>query len=85
MTTKLKFRAECQPDVDELLELIPPACIVSMQKTHNQFSEPTICLEVNDLTIDDVRNRMREVVDGHVMVQTLSYEESYTGERNWNL
>ena len=39
------------------------------------------------LTIHEVRACMKQVIDGHVMVQTLNYSDKYDGERwyeEWN-
>jgi len=37
------------------------------------------------MSLDDFRNEMKKIVDGHVMVQTVELEKDYTGERNYKL
>ena len=37
------------------------------------------------MSIDDLRNEMRTIPDGHVMIQTVALAEDYTGERNYKL
>ena len=34
---------------------------------------------------EDIRNELRKVVDGHVMVQTIALKDEYTGERDFSL
>jgi hypothetical protein len=42
-------------------------------------------LTVNTLTLEQLRDIMRKVVDGHVMVQTVQPKHLYTGERDFDL
>ena len=45
---------------------------------------PDLCctIEIEDMSINELKDLMRKVEDGHVMVQTVALEEKYTGERN---
>lgn len=37
------------------------------------------------LSLKEIRNLLRLVLDGHVMLQTVARAEDYTGERNYDL
>jgi hypothetical protein len=66
------FRAECQRDVDQLSYALTSAGIYSsVQSTRDAgFPDVEVELEAN-ATLETIRNVMRDVEDGHVMVQTL--------------
>ena len=72
-----KFRAECLHDVVELLKIMP---VQSYQiKTIGVFD-----IEVEfscEAFRDEVIQYMEQVVDSHVMIQTLRDEDEYTGKR----
>ena len=37
------------------------------------------------MSLDDLRNEMRKIPDGHIMVQTLALAKDYTVKRNYEL
>ena len=78
-----KFRSECAHDVDELRKLMG-GDILSIQTQQQYFPDNDVDL-ITALELEDVRNFMRQVVDGHVMLQTVQYYYDYTGERDYEL
>ncbi|MBP2171072.1 hypothetical protein J2125_004264 [Erwinia toletana] len=78
-----KFRSECSHDVDELRKLMG-ADIISIQTQMQYFPDNDVDL-ITSLNLDEVRDRMRQIVDGHVMLQTVQYYYNYTGERDYEL
>lgn len=73
---KFKFKAELPPDVDELLKIIPKKEIKFIDRFPGiNFIGETIVIELADsLQLEDLRNYMRQVKDGHLMVQTVQLE-----------
>ncbi|MDF5738654.1 MULTISPECIES: protein kinase domain-containing protein [unclassified Nostoc] len=78
-----KFRSECEHDVDSLRQLLGKDA-VSISKTIRMFPDTEVEI-VTNLGLEALRDKMREVEDGHVMVQTLSHKADYTGERNYDI
>lgn len=79
-----RFRAECQVEVDELRRLIG----IQMDRITivNTAPFPDVEVEIEtSLSLNELRDLMRQVVDGHVMVQTVAPTDEYTGERNYDL
>lgn len=83
--TMYRFRAEALLDIDRLRWRLCAAGIeFTMAQVHRLFGDWQAALKV-DLTIEQVREHMRHVPDGHVMVQTVAYSAHYTGERNFDV
>lgn len=81
-----RWRAECPADDHELLKRLPAGELVKYQSLRiAPFPDTTSEAEVKSFTLEDMRNVMRQVPDGHVMVQTVQPKGLYTGERNYNL
>ncbi len=79
-----RFRAECQVDVDELRRLIGTK--LDRITIVNTAPYPDVEVEIEtSFSLDELRNLMRQVLDGHVMVQTVAPITEYTGERNYEL
>ena len=87
-TYKYGFRAECVYDIiefqknlvfDELYKYNGWNLIYSR---HSIFPDVDCELEI-DLKIDQVREIMRLQTDSHVMIQSISDYENYTGERDY--
>lgn len=78
-----KFRAECRYDVDRFLKLLSVNKIV-ISSNENGFPDVEVQIE-SDISLDQLRNIMRNVANGHVMVQTINHASEYTGERNYHL
>ncbi|AXK38526.1 hypothetical protein [Crenobacter cavernae] len=66
------FRAECQADVKRFhQECLKVGLITALQaKPDDQFPDVEVELQT-DASLEALRNVMRRVVDGHVMLQTL--------------
>jgi hypothetical protein len=79
-----RFRAECLPDVDELMRLLGAKFKKITIVISPPFPDVKAELEIG-LDLTELRNVMRRVVDGHVMVQTVARTEEYTGERDYDL
>jgi hypothetical protein len=75
-----RFRAECQHDVDELRCLLEAKFKRITITNEPPFPDVEVELEIG-LSLEELRNEMRRVVDGHVMVQTVARREEYTGNR----
>lgn len=85
----IKFRAECQHDVDRFLKIIPKDSLVSYKvKRMTLFDGVTPVLdkecefETENLTLDDLNDMLSHVPDSHIMQQTLALAEDYTGNRD---
>jgi serine/threonine-protein kinase RIO1 len=78
-----KFRAECESDVNSV-ENILKYDAVSITKSRGYFPDITVKL-VTALTLDEIRQKMRTIVDSHVMIQTIAHHLDYTGNRNYDL
>ena len=66
------FRAECQEDVERFNEECLKAGLMTQwhAKPDEQFPDVEVELQA-DASLDTLRNVIRQVVDGHVMLQTL--------------
>jgi hypothetical protein len=81
---RFRFRAECEHDVNELRRLLG----VNQNKFTIMNTPPFPDVEVElviALSLEELRDVMRQVDDGHVMVQTVAQSRDYTGERNYQL
>jgi hypothetical protein len=79
-----RFRAECEHDVGELRRLLGAKLDKITITNSPPFPDVDVKLEIG-LSLDELRDVMRRVVDGHVMVQTVARSEEYTGERDYEL
>lgn len=88
LITRVKFRAECFPDVYEVLILIHPDCLISVEiysipdEIGHFFPDKEVILGLRDFSIERLSCLMKETEDGHVMLESLNYEDNYTGERS---
>lgn len=65
-------RAETQVDVDRFRLECQKAGLVTSMKTTSEYGFPDVEIEFQtEASLDRVRGVMRQVVDGHVMLQTL--------------
>lgn len=82
---KYKFRAETASDVYRLGEILGFRVeAMSLRRPKADFADVEVELETW-LTLEQLRDTMRRVKDGHVMLQTVQLPESYTGERDYTL
>jgi hypothetical protein len=79
-----RFRAECQDDVDELRRLLGAKFGRITITNSPPFPDVEVELRIG-LSLEELRDVMRRVVDGHVMVQTVARTAEYTGERDYDL
>lgn len=75
------FRYECQSDLGHLMVNAVNFC--RKQNAHLRI----VCIEGDvvhvdtDLTLDGLRDLLRTIPDGHLMVQTANHAAEFTGER----
>lgn len=71
------FRAECMDDIKKVLQqCVMTSVVVSMNIKPGIFEAPTPPSDpeaeiVTDASLEQLREAIRHVVDGHVMLQTL--------------
>ncbi len=66
------FRTECQSDIDRFTELLRVRGILHFLRVVPDTIVPDRYVQMeSDADIEQIRDAMREVVDGHVMLQTL--------------
>lgn len=77
-----KFRAETKIDADEFFE----TCLCTNIKfIPDELGFPDVEVEMeSSLSLQEIKNKMREVQDGHVMVETVCHASDYTGERDYD-
>ncbi len=89
-TYKYGFRAECAYDVIEFQKNLRSNKLYKyngwnfIYSGHKLFPDVDCELEI-DLEIDKVREIMRLQSDSHVMVQSITDYENYTGERDYKI
>ncbi len=77
-----KFRAECETDVDKLIKLMNRN-IISIKKSKDYFPDSDVEL-ISALTLEEIKNYIIKIVDGHVMYETIQLHYLYTGERDYS-
>ena len=81
-----RWRSECAHDNDEVLKRLPECERLRFQSLRQDPFPDTICeLTADSITLEELRDLMREIEDGHVMVQTVQPKDHYTGERDFTL
>ena len=81
---KYKFRAECQPDIDALFELLPAENLLNWNVSPAfgaQFPDRVCEIELSGMMLDDLKKVIEKIPDGHVMLETVAELKDYTGER----
>lgn len=78
-TQKYKMRAECMIDAGRFIQKAAGLVDKVIIKAHKKF--PDVTIEFSSSKIDDVKFKLTQVVDGHVMYETLMPVELYTGSR----
>lgn len=82
------FRAECRCDVQRLLRVIPwrdISGIFSMPDVAVTLPDVAVTIGLRGWTLDKLRDAIRLVPEGHVMLQTVQPSRLYTGERDYDL
>lgn len=87
MSIVYRWRAECPIDNERLLALLPPYELLKFDSVIQdaRFPDTETELTVWSLSLEHLQDIMRQVPDGHIMVQTVQPKDRYTGERNYNL
>jgi hypothetical protein len=85
--TRYKFRAECLIDIHSLFALLPKKKLIyytlsPLKPGMASFPDMEANVEIEDMSIIELKDMMKKVEDGHVMWQTLALGEEYTGIRN---
>ena len=85
---KYGFRAECVEDIIEFQKNLMLSGLYKFNGWNLNYSRHSIFPDVDceleiDLEIDTVRKIMRLQKDSHVMIQSISDFENYTGERDY--
>lgn len=78
-----KFRSECFNDILEFMKLHGEH-IGKIGIQRNESFPDCECTFTSELDRGELIEKLRDVVDGHVMVQTLEEEENYTGNRDYD-
>jgi hypothetical protein len=85
---KYKFRAECSYDaltfIDKTTGLTYNFEIKQQDIDGSLIPDVDVIFE-SDLSLDEIRDKIREVIDGHVMLQTVKPIDEYTAERDYDL
>ncbi len=87
---KYGFRAECVDDIIEFQNNLMSNKLYKYNgwnfnySRHNIFPDVDCELEI-DLEIDKVREIMRLQIDSHVMLQSITHYENYTGNRDCSI
>ena len=77
-----KFRSECFHDILEFMKLHGEHIgKISIQR--NESFPDCECTLSSNLDRGELLEKLRDVTDGHVMVETLEEEENYTGIRDY--
>ena len=79
-----RFRAECEHDVDVLRAILGTHVKRIVKLNEAPFPDNEVELHV-PLSLEELRDVMRMVEDGHVMVQTVAPRDTYTGERDYDV
>lgn len=79
-----RFRAEVRSDADNLYRNIADKVEYVTMTIKPPFPDVEVEIET-DMSLNDLRDEMRAVPDGHVMLQTVATTDKYTGERDFSL
>jgi hypothetical protein len=78
-----KFRAECLIDVERFISRLDSLGWLNITMM-NQFPDCYVTF-YSERRLDELRAIIRDVPDGHVMLQTIQPAALYTGERDYEL
>ena len=80
--TLYKFRAECEHDVKRFEMLIG----IATERIAAESCSPDVTATFEStMTLAEIRAALDQIVDGHVMKQTVQPIGEYTGDRDYNL
>jgi hypothetical protein len=78
-TFKYKLRAECAFDLAHLMTEINMRSFKATKVKEN-FPDMEATFKTH-LSLDEVKSKISNITDGHVMLETVALEKDYTGER----
>lgn len=76
---KYKLRAECIGDIINLLATAPIAEF-KLERLKQGFPDAVFTFESNE-SLTELKARILDIPDSHAMLETLTLETEYTGER----
>jgi len=79
------LRAECLADVQQLVnKALWTSFTVHAITLINGAKIPDVVLELTSSeSIEQLRDKIGQVLDGHVMLETIALKKDYTGERSY--
>ena len=81
-----RLRAECATDVFHLVQTLPAGQFLALAVLRQPgFPDVEVRLVVQDMDLERLRAACRNVVDGHVMLQTVQPPNCYNGERDYSI
>lgn len=80
--TTYKMRAEGMQHVADFANMVFTRTMM-LERVH-PFPDVDVTF-TSELELEDLRDYIRLIPDGHIMLQTLQPADSYTGERDHNL
>ena len=84
MPHRIKFRAECYSDIELFFDLLPLGeRLYTSLPPSGSIPDIEATIELKTLSLDDAKALMMQIPDGHVMLETVSYENAFTGIRNY--
>jgi len=78
------FRAECEYDFFELRKIINDKIKKIIMTIEYPYPDVEVEIDV-DMSLEELRRKMGKIKDGHVMYQTVSIKDEYTGKRDYSL
>ena len=75
-----RFRAECTGDVITFMSSLRWLPIKKFSMDVSEPPDVEVSL-VTTLTLETLREILSKIEDGHVMLESLDYEDGYTGDR----
>lgn len=83
---KYTFRAETLYDVGLFINKYCPKMNKITITPYIDMTFPDMKVELETkMPLEELRQLLKKVDDGHVMYQSLNYSDGFTGERNYNL
>lgn len=76
--TSYKMRAECMEDFCRFLSRVH-AISFKVEKLGSFFD--IVATFTTNLSLDEIKQKISTIPDGHVMLETITFESEYTGER----
>lgn len=77
-----KMRAECSTDLGRFLcEISPLSFIANAVFFDGTWFPDMEATFTSNFTLDELREKMAQIEDGHTMLESLNLADKYTGER----